>query len=165
MKKIKATTALLILTFIAINSKGIDQNRRNASVTRQENSSQVQPGVLVLKLKPEYRAFCSASSITEPKVQAILSQFNSISVAKKFPHSHPLLNAKNSHGENAVDLSLIYQVKVSMVTDIQRLIQKLNATGVVAYAEPLYIQKMDYTPNDPSVGSQYQFARISAYSA
>ncbi len=165
MKKIKATAALLMLSLCVFNSSGIDQNKKKSTYIRQDAYGQTQPGVLVVKVKPEFRSFCSSTSVSEPKILSVLNKYNSVSVAKKFPHSTPPINAKNRHGVNAVDLSLIYQINVSTMTNIQNLIDKLNATGTVAYAEPLYIQKMDYTPNDPSVGSQYQFTKISAYTA
>lgn len=165
MKKIQATFWLLLLVLFAFNVKAIDKSIKKSSAAQVVDSEVIKPGFVVIKMKPEFRSFCSATSINEPKIQSVLNQYYASEVAKKFPKSLPPANLKNRHGENSIDLSLIYQIKVSIGTDIQHLTEALNKTGAVAYAEPLYIQKMDYTPNDPSVGTQYQFTKISAYLA
>lgn len=165
MKKIAAAAVLLIFSLTSINSDAIDINSKGTKANKQISNDKIQPGVVVLKMKPEFRSMCSSNSINEPKVKSIIQQYSAASVEKKFPRSVAPANLKNKHGENTVDLSLIYQIKLTAATDLQKLIQKLISTGSVAYAEPLYIQKMDFTPNDPDVGLQYQFAKISAYTA
>jgi serine protease len=165
MKKITAASVLLIISLFTLNTKAIDKNVNRSRTNKQIQNDKIQPGVVVLKMKPEFRSLCTATSINEPAVKSILSKYNTATVAKKFPRSVSPVNAKNKHGVNSVDISLIYQIKLSAATDINSLIQQLNATGKVAYAEPLYIQKMDFTPNDPSVGSQYQFTKINAFLA
>ncbi len=165
MKKITAALMLLIISLFTINTEAADKNANNSTTNKQVLNSEIQAGVLVLKMKPEFRSLCSPTSINEPKVKTILSRQNAASVNKKFPLAVAPVNAKNRHGKNAVDLSLIYQIKVSAATNIYKLLQQLNSTGVVEYAEPLFINKMDFTPNDPSVGSQYQFTKISAFTA
>ncbi|MFZ7143705.1 MAG: hypothetical protein ACO1G6_00055, partial [Bacteroidota bacterium] len=165
MKKITATFVLLIMALFTIGTQAADKNAGKSTTNKMIQNDQIQPGIIVIKMKAEYGQQCTPASINEPKVKTVLSGYNIASLSKKFPRAVSPLNLKNKHGQDPVDLSLIYQIKVSADTDLFTLIQQLNATGSVAYAEPLYIQKMDYTPNDPSVGSQYQFTKINAFLA
>lgn len=165
MKKITATFVLLIMALFTIGTQAADKNAGKSTTNKMILNDQIQPGIIVIKMKAEYGQQCTPASINEPKVKTVLSGYNIASLSKKFPRAVSPLNLKNKHGQDPVDLSLIYQIKVSADTDLFTLIQQLNATGSVAYAEPLYIQKMDYTPNDPSVGSQYQFTKINAFLA
>ena len=64
-----------------------------------------------------------------------------------------------------VDLSLIYQVQYTSDQPIEKVINSLLKSGVLEYAEPKYLPKPVFTPNDPSIGLQYHLNKIQAYAA
>ena len=95
MKKITAALMLLIISLFTINTEAADKNANNSTTNKQVLNSEIQAGVLVLKMKPEFRSLCSPTSINEPKVKTILSRQNAASVNKKFPLAVAPVNAKN----------------------------------------------------------------------
>ena len=62
-------------------------------------------------------------------------------------------------------LARICQARVSGAADIRALCAQLKNTGQVEYAEPRYLRRVEFTPNDPSLGTQWFLATIQATSA
>jgi serine protease len=123
------------------------------------------PGTLVLRVKSKFRTSCSADKINLQKIQDAFSGISAFDLKRKFPHASVPEQAKNKYGKKLIDLTLIYEVKFSPVIKIEEAIRLIQNSGVVEYAEPLYVQFMDFTPNDPSASQQYQLSKINAYAA
>lgn len=129
------------------------------------NGSAYKAGILIINIKPEYRQFCSAHAIDIPELKSAFQKIGFIAVNKKFPHITEPKEKFNKYGQKLVDLSLVYQVKFSSTVNIERAMSVVNASGIVEYAEPHYLHKMNYIPNDPSLASQYAITRINARNA
>lgn len=129
------------------------------------NGAVYQTGKLVMKVKPSFRYACSDNAINESSVLSVLNRYNSGAMAKKFPHAKMPAQQFSRTGKKLVDLSLVYQVNTAEDVQIEKLIADLMSTGVLEYAEPLYMNYLDYTPNDPLVSNQYHINRISCYTA
>lgn len=65
----------------------------------------------------------------------------------------------------AIDLSLYYEITFDKSISVETFINNLYATGLIEYAEPLYQEKMQLSPNDPSLSSQYFITKIKAIEA
>lgn len=163
----KFFTSLTILIFIGINN--FTASGSNAAI---ENSSQTlfkgntcKSGLLVIRVKAEYRSSCTLNNIDEPRLKDALTRISASGISKKYPRSSVPSESVNKFRQKLVDLSLIYQIQFSPVIKIEEAIQRIKSSGVVEYAEPLYIHQLDFTPNDPSASAQYQLAKISAYTA
>lgn len=161
MKRI--LTFLLAIALLPAFAKGPTVSNR--SVNNQRNGLDYMPGKLVIKMNSAYGSFCSSAGISEPAVSAVLAKYSQTSLAKKFPHATKPAQAVSRTGKKMVDLSLIYQIDFPVGVNTEALIGELMATGAVAYAEPLYKNYMDYTPNDPQVGSQYHINKVNCYNA
>ena len=163
----KFFTSLTLLIFIGINN--FTASGSNAAI---ENSSQTlfkgntcKSGLLVIRVKAEYRSSCTLNNIDEPRLKDALTRISASGISKKYPRSSVPSESVNKFRQKLVDLSLIYQIQFSPVIKIEEAIQLIKSSGVVEYAEPLYIRQLDFTPNDPSASAQYQLAKISAYTA
>ena len=166
MKKNLATKMLLLLSLFSFNILAADSKAAfPSSKSKFISNESVIKGELVLKVNPAYRSLCKMNEIGIPKVQAILVRHNLISVSRFFPNAVAPTVLKNREGKTPVDLTLIYRIKLSPSEDLQQIIAQLNSTNVFDYSEPIYLQKMDYTPNDSLLSGQYQFAKISAFAA
>jgi plastocyanin len=77
------------------------------------------------------------------------------------PPSEPV----NRLGERLADLSLIYELDYSLPIGIEDAVNLLLETGIVEFAEPSYVYKALYDPNDPDTGSQYYLNLIHAREA
>ena len=121
-------------------------------------------GTLVVRIKPEYRTSCLPGAITHPKFLDALNKISSSDVQKRFPKWQPI-PGKLNRGRKPIDLSLVYTIRFSPVVRIEEAMDVMMKSGVLVYAEPVYIHQGDFTPNDPNITQQYFLAKISAYNA
>ncbi len=120
---------------------------------------------IIIKVKSSARALCGLNSIDEPKIQQALARIGAGTVSKMFPHALMTEGQRNKMGKPFVDLSLVYKIQYSGNMRVEEAIHYMQATGLVEYAEPKYIQHYCFTPNDPSLGSQYAITKINALNA
>ena len=161
MKTIKAAFSLLLLTLFALIANAGAPNTSSKATAEKP----WKPGLVILKVKPEFRNYCSQNGIEEPKILSVLINHSASGVAKKFARATQPAQERLANGMKPVDISLIYEIKVPESTDILRLSAALMKTGRVVYAEPVYRQYMCFTPNDPSQSSQYQLTKLNCYNA
>lgn len=123
-------------------------------------------GTVIIRIKPEAGSICRPSSIDLGSMNEKLAMLGA-TVTKRFPCAKDVSNQRNSRNEKLVDLSLIYSVKFNVNTPVTDAIALLLADPAVAYAEPQYINRLCYTPNDNSgtLQLQYFLDKISAYDA
>jgi hypothetical protein len=122
-------------------------------------------GTIICRVNSKFRNECYDQKIEDQKINEFLIAFNVSKISKKFPLHKKPLSDKDRFGRTLIDLSLIYEIKISPVLDLKKAINSLMATGVLDYAEPHYIQQLMYLPNDPSASVQYYLSKINAYAA
>ena len=122
-------------------------------------------GKVILKLKPEFRSIASQNKIAEPALQKIFSVLEANKAEKLFPRHQLPAKERNDSGEKLVDLSLIYEVSYSSGAPIEKAINLLMSSGKLIYAEPSYIYKPCYVPNDTGIVNQYHLTNIHAFQA
>lgn len=162
-RKINSLIALSLLLALPLTTlyAGAKTFRLPARVTPAD----YQPGVIVVKFKPEYRQAMIAASNQYKTLSTAAASIGTYTLSKLFPiHDAPAAE-RNQRGEKLVDLSLIAQLKFTLLPNIEKAINSLLATGMFEYAEPKYIHHSFYTPNDPSIGQQYFLTKIQAYNA
>jgi len=116
------------------------------------------PGHIVFKVKPEYKAALQdANSLLSRSVQQMATVAPEPTFNEKSFRKQQFRNGKPS-----VDMTLFYDLKTSVVLDVEKAINELLATGMVEYAEPRYLYKLAYDPNDPEIASQYYINAINA---
>lgn len=122
------------------------------------------PKTIILKVKPEYRSLCGTHQIADEKLNSFLNKIEAGSFIKKFPRHQAPDRMYNEKGEKLADLSLIYQLKYSSDQfTLEKVINALYAFQLFEFAEPCYIPKIDNTPNDPGLSSQWHLNTINAY--
>jgi subtilisin family serine protease len=119
------------------------------------------PRTVIFKLKEANRNFAGVNSISNNKIEAALNSIGATAPAKVFADAFKP-SVESINGEKTSDLSLIYVVKYNSGRSIEEAVNEIYATGEVEYAQPKYIQKVAFTPNDPSLGQQYFINRIQA---
>jgi len=122
------------------------------------------PNTIIFKVKPEFRAVCRKNAIDYKKLNLVLQQLGIDQLAKKFPNKKaPSPEGKGIGGETLTDLSLIYELNYSAELPLQKAITRLYSTGMIEYAQPHYLPKPLYTPNDPLLINQYYLTNIQAF--
>ena len=65
----------------------------------------------------------------------------------------------------SIDLSTIYEIRFEKPVQVKKLIQLLRQQPDIVYAEPVYLRRLIYTPNDPAIGTQNYLNLIKAREA
>ena len=79
-----------------------------------------------------------------------LQRVNAQSVSPAFP----------SHMGKNTPLSSIYHVEIPSGTDVCQTAEQLMEDPEVVWAEPVYIRRLNYDPNDPHIGRQWHIMKI-----
>lgn len=155
MKKHLSIVALLLMSTAIFAA---DKNGGKNTPTYHEKT-------VVFKVKEAYRNLCSVEAANVPVLQQAISNVQVTSQAKYFPRAVRPETQYNSFGKKYSDLTLTYKLTYSGNFSVESVIQKIKNSGVVDYAEPVYIHEMSYTPNDPNQAPQYFLTTINAYAA
>lgn len=138
-------------------------------------TSDFQANTIILKLKPAYRNQAQKNGINVQQLMNVFNELGVQEVTKLFPMHAPPARVTDEMGNPYIDLSLLYEVIYSNGISIEKAINKIISTGMVAYAEPRYVyathgiansvREIDealaaFNPNDPSIGQQYFIGRI-----
>ncbi|MCC2548635.1 S8 family peptidase [Hymenobacter sp. BT175] len=129
--------------------------------------SPVQPGTLVLKLRPELLS-AAPDRTGVAALDAELRRLGAVRTQQKFPRAVP----PSREQPGSVELRTIYQVWFGPQVSLAAARAALLKTGTLLYAEPMYVRAPLYLPNDPLADStlsipngQYHLKTIRAYQA
>jgi PKD repeat protein len=123
------------------------------------------PNQLIFKIKEDQRIAFENSNVIHPLIADIIQESGGGNVLKNFPASKVPRKKTNENGEALSDLSLIYQLKTNNNIDVRRIEEKLFKSGIIEWAQPRYITKPMFTPNDPQIAQQYHHALIKTFEA
>jgi len=152
---------LIIRLLVVILSLPFGLQARDSSVSREESPA-VRPQEVVLKLKEAYRQAAGRPATITP-LQRVFEELQVESAEPLFPGRAPSLTEQRRDGLAAVDLSLICRLRYRASINPFDASGKILRSGAVEYAEPVYIQDVLYTPNDPQISQQYYLDRIHAF--
>ncbi len=93
-------------------------------------------------------------------IDDLLAEFGVINIKQRFP----IFN-KTPKTKKRLELSKIYEIDFSRLSDPFILIDRLSKLAEIQYAEPVYSYKTDAIPNDTHYQSQLYFSRIKAEEA
>lgn len=134
----------------------------NDVVIQRNDGALYLKGFINIKFKNDVQGF-SSKSFNMSKIDNSLSQYSVTKIVQR----HPLKQnaAKRMYGDDK--LARIFSVAYSSDIDPSELAEKIKSENadVVDWAEPDFVYVADFTPNDPSVGSQYHISKIAAYTA
>lgn len=122
-------------------------------------------GTVYVKWKENLRLNESSTNINHPTIQQVFDQLAIERCEKSFPNTSKPSKEFDQYGRKYEDLSLIYNLHFSENKNVSDVIQKLIKSGLVEWAEPRYLVKPFFTPNDPMLGDLYHLGVIKAYEA
>lgn len=117
------------------------------------------PKTVIIKLKTTKKPHENAS------LQDYLLRIGSHIISRKFPFAEAPSEPKNRLGQKYADLSRIYEFSYTANYPIEDVINKLYSMNLVDYAEPHYLPRTYYNPNDPEINKQGYLSTIMAYQA
>lgn len=137
---------------------------------QQATTAETIPNTVMVKFLPSTVAVIKGARVAASPLEKIFENAAITSMKQVFANATAQnCLPKNIGNPKNIDLSTIYEIKYEGNTSILEIIALLRKSGLVAYAEPKYLDKILYTPNDPEAqpktGKQYQLAVIKAYEA
>lgn len=157
-----------IIIAIALYIVALDANAQPNS--SQKIKPEIVPNTVVVKLLSSSSLNIKGGRMGSTPFSKIFESVDIASFEPLFPNSTAHKCApQNLNKSNNIDLSTIYVLKYSGDKDIQEIIYHLKKSGLVAYAEPQFVDHSLFTPNDPAAapktGRQYYLDVVKAYDA
>jgi len=122
------------------------------SFLKTKDGNLIQPGKVVVKYnKANYSGAVNKSAKTQVAGKYALEAERPV-----------FAKAKNAQLKERLNLNNVFLYNVPITTNIENLVEELNTDPSVEYAEPVYISRLEETPNDPLYGSQQHLPQISA---
>jgi serine protease len=168
IKNFKFTIFYLLIfsvsfTLFSFNfSTGIKYKMMNKGVIkRMDDGALYLKGKINLKFKNQINTF-GQKTFGIQKLDELISRFNPSEVKQIYP-----LSKLTKHLIGDDELTRIFSVNYDYDFDPGELSNKIfdENKDILEWAEPDYVYESDYTPNDPSIGSQWFLNKISAYLA
>jgi subtilisin family serine protease len=163
--------SILLLLTILISASVFAQN---AAFKSKYQVFQIPEGVkekdlmektVILKLKQDHRSVTTNSSIELSAFNTFYNKIQGQNLRKKFPHAKRPLEERNHLGQKYADLTLIYEFDYILDYNLVEVINEFIGLGYFEYVEPHYLRYTLYTPNDPSLSTQYHINNIRAKEA
>jgi subtilisin family serine protease len=154
---------IALLTVICLQANAQKLYRLPAKVTSADYLAKT----IILRVKPAFRAVCANEKIGHGLFNNLAASIGMSHLHKKFPLDKAPEKEFNEAGQRYADLSLIYELNYTADLHIEKAISKLLASGILLYAEPHFVPKTTYSPNDPlaTPSGQYHLQTINAFNA
>ena len=127
----------------------------------QLSSEDYLSNTIIFKVKEQYRKYCNDRTVEHIGFKKFLLAVNPKKIGKIYPRHEKPIRAVNELGQPFVDLSLIYRLEYDHDIDLETAINALYKLGIVTYAEPYYVPKPFYTPNDLKTSQSAYFNVIN----
>jgi len=157
-----------LIAFLLVSSAlqtAYAQSSQTYRLPKGVTTADLMEGTLIFKLKPEFRANSRVNGVEIQMLNQTLAGIGVTDIQKVFPAKTSPEQQRNSLGQKLVDLSLIYEVRYSSSVNPEKAANAVLRTGLVEYAEPKFLPKLFFNPNDPNTGLQYHLGKIQAYTA
>lgn len=165
LTKIKMSVSVLILlsvslSFFAFNDSG--QYTIEGKVIKRGLDMMYQVGVINVKFKSQVTGF-SKSAFGISEVDKVLTQLRANNVWQMYPLKSDF--KKRMIGDEK--LAMVFEIKYDSSIDPFDAASMMlrNNSNIIEWAEPSFVYKSDFIPNDPSVGTQWHIQKINAYQA
>lgn len=152
---------LLCFPFLSFNDNG-EYKIINGKIISRGFEKNYEVGVVNIKFKSQAPVI-NADKFGINNLDNFLSDYNVTKVQQRFP-----LKANVSLRKIGDEvLAEMYAIKYDKAIDPFDFAEKLKNkfSDIIEWAEPSFVYSRDFTPNDPSVGSQWHISKINAYQA
>ncbi len=150
--------SLLIHTRPQHETNGISSR---SHTLQQPSDRNYLPGVVVVKFKSAIRHALGKTSVQESSLNFVFNKYSVYETRQLFPQ-----HEQAPPRPEQVDLSRIYMIRYNASNDAGEAAKDFAREEVVEYAEPHYIHRVMFTPNDPMFNvNQWYLKKIHAEQA
>lgn len=168
MKRIYSLLFLVTIVCLALPVQG-KNNRPSQPVyqlPQEATPSDYQAGVMVIKLKPEHASFFESSGISSQASKEALNEIGFQDANTIMPKpAIARMKAQRRSRPMTIDPGLYRYIHFDRGTDMEAAINAIYRLGIVAYAEPLFVQRLSEVPNDPLINDQWYLESVNAFDA
>lgn len=160
IKNMKRGAVLVLIIISVFNVNG--QKKTNAKF-KMPDGVEYSNGRALVKVKAEFK-----SEITQGGKQNVSSRIQNgalKNISPLMPAPSSSIKSTSRIGEQKVDISNYFSISFDEAENVEEYINQLYATGYFEIVEPEYKYKINYQPNDPSIGQQYYLTLIKAFDA
>lgn len=143
----------------------LNNGRKSFEMPEYITPSDYMANTLIFKVKDQYRNQCGTEGLSVASLNQIMMELGASKVEKMFPFSKAPKEKVNKLNQKYADLTLVYVLKFTNNVDLSVAINKVIKTNAVEYAQPYYIQKVSYNPNDYNSTQQSFLNQIKAIQA
>ncbi len=158
---------MLLLPLTDMYGTGDGTKRKSASTGTQLRGSlldqlpadaELVPGTVIVKFIREREGQLSKHGVSMASVQPLLLRFGVRSMTQMYPMHFTRFRDDGSE----IALQRMYRIEFDAAVSPLEVAHAFAALPDVEYAEPEIVQRLFYTPDDPSFGEQYQHLLIEA---
>ncbi|MFL5731258.1 MAG: S8 family serine peptidase [Cytophagaceae bacterium] len=127
---------------------------------------------ILFQIHPSQHQAFKNQQQNHPALKKIFKEIGVTSIDRMFPKHEAPKSKTNKHGQKMIDLSGIYVLKYSADLDVEKVIMRMEKSGILVYAEPWFTENLLYVPNDPGIQpgapdlqNQFYMERMMAYEA
>ena len=125
-----------------------------------------EPGLLLFKLREQYRGLVSAEGTPHEKMAALIAKVGGGTLRKNFPAAKAPGKEKRKNGRTVVDLSRIFELRLTKQhLDIDSLVGVFSTFSWFEWVQPRFVLQPMFTPNDPQLSQQYHHNLIKTFAA
>ena len=165
MKKTVLTTSIFICLITVSALAGNGNYTQHFRMPDGIKPDDYRHNYIILKFNENNRNNCTEKGVDIPILTQYLNSIGGGMPEKMFPRKQKPERERNPQGIRYADLSLIYSFHYNATVPLEKVINRIYTLGLIQYAEPWYIPKALFTPNDPNLGFQAYLGVINAYSA
>lgn len=122
----------------------------------------IEPNTVIVKVKNQYRSLCANGGVNNSVLNNYLTSIGISTFGKIYPHLKQPEAALYRAYEKPADLTLIYRLKYNANQAVDKVIAQLLQMGLFEYAEPNFISRNHFSPNDAQYGTQWYIPSVKA---
>ncbi len=155
----------------ALADNPLQSNRSNTSAQQKfkfpknVTEQDYMPKTLIVKFHAENKTALSRNSIAIASVQSLMQKIAAKQTQQIFPNSN--ISTAKGIVNNPYNLTSIYRIQYTADIPLEDVINEFLQLKEVQYAEPSYVYRLSYIPNDPDTNSSRNYYQkiIKAYEA
>lgn len=156
-----------ILVCVHANAQDVLSKYVRTSLPENLSPQAYQRGIVLFKIKKEYRDVFYDNVRKRTQLFEHIPNAHVRTLAQPIVVEKTLEKIRRQRGyEPKVDISLFYQLRFDeQKMSLREVIERLYQLGFVEIAEPYYLERFHYVPNDPRITQQYYLNTTRAFQA
>lgn len=156
---------ILLFPFAGKGQEIVRKERKFFKLPEKATAHDYHHGIINIKVKPEFREAFRNPQNLEPGVLDVFEMLGIESFKPIIPVTSQLKVNARLRAKPTYDIRLYHRLQYSGNMPVEDAINLLFTTGIVEIAEPEYIQKLDFVPDDSLLNRQYHLDLIKAFDA